>query len=42
MKVFKMLLDKKPDVNKISKYELRALHYGKEENSTSKKDKKFY
>ena len=42
MKVFKMLIEKIPDVNKMNKYELRALHYGKEENSTSKKDKKFY
>jgi ankyrin repeat protein len=32
MKVFKMLLEKNPDVNKMSKYELRALHYGKEKN----------
>jgi hypothetical protein len=32
MIVFKMLLEKNPDVNKMSKYELRALHYGKEKN----------
>jgi ankyrin repeat protein len=27
MKVFKMLIEKNPDVNKMNKYELRALHY---------------
>ncbi len=39
MKVFKMLIEKIPDVNKMNKYELRALHYGKGKNQTFKKDK---
>ena len=39
MIVFKMLLEKNPDVNKMSKYELRALHYGKEKNQKFINDK---